>query len=691
MKTHFIFSNRLSSLTNACRVGLAFVLALGFSAELIASPVQPLPFVVPDKIPDQMQMFSPSAIEEGGFLGDRISKNEKNRLVQVDLEPLLAGFRKKPGVHPWIGEHIGKWMHASTLAWANTGDPELLKHLDYAAAELVKAQESDGYLGTYTPDKRFGLYPEADWDVWSHKYNLMGLLTYYQYTGNKPALEACRKIGDLMIKTFGSGGKSIITAGTHMGMAATSILEPMVLLYRLTGEPRYLNFCQTIVASWDEPNGPKVLETLLKEKSVNKTANGKAYEMLSNLVGLCELARVTGENKYIQAALNAWEDVVQYRLYLTGSTSAGEHFQEDYKLPNQPSASICETCVSTTWIQLNMQLLRLTGESRFGSELEKTFYNHLSAAQRPDGAQWCYYTALEGTKPYGPGINCCVSSGPRGMALAPQCAFFRCQVQGNQPETIIINFLESGTLKTELDGQSCSIDIQSAFPKQGTAKIAVQTEKPARFQILLRIPAWAEPLQVTLPNGKSCDSTQARKGWLTLPITEWNGKQIVQIRFSLTTKVVQGDHGNIGASALLWGPFVLAYDIQYNSALPSIKRLNLAFESGSVPFTRIETASDLQFRVPMQIRGSKDRVQATFVPFAQAGATGSRYQVWINNTASSDNQPGSLASWATESRSRNGNQEGSINDGDVHSYVVTFDGQKADQDWYSLEWDKPFK
>ena len=60
---------------------------------------------------------------------------------QVDLEPLLAGFRQRPGTHPWIGEHIGKWMHAATLAWAYTGDPELRKKLDYAAAELIKTQE----------------------------------------------------------------------------------------------------------------------------------------------------------------------------------------------------------------------------------------------------------------------------------------------------------------------------------------------------------------------------------------------------------------------------------------------------------------------------------------------------------------------------------------------------------------------
>jgi DUF1680 family protein len=81
-------------------------------------------------------------------------------------------------------------------------------------------------------------------------------MTYYQFTGNEPALNACRKAADLLMRTFGPGKQSILSAGTHVGMAATSVLEPMVLLYRCTGDERYLDFARYIVKSWDEPNGP---------------------------------------------------------------------------------------------------------------------------------------------------------------------------------------------------------------------------------------------------------------------------------------------------------------------------------------------------------------------------------------------------------------------------------------------------
>ena len=61
-------------------------------------------------------------------------------------------------------------------------------------------------------------------------------MTYYQYTGNQAALQCCRKMADLLIATF-PARKSILAAGTHVGMAATSVLEPIVVLYRFTGDP----------------------------------------------------------------------------------------------------------------------------------------------------------------------------------------------------------------------------------------------------------------------------------------------------------------------------------------------------------------------------------------------------------------------------------------------------------------------
>ncbi len=634
------------------------------------------------KLADTVELLAPSALQLHGWLGERVAINARRRLMNVDMAPLLEGFQHKPGSHPWIGEHVGKWLHAATLAWASSGDVALRAKLDETVTALVAAQESDGYLGTYVPEKRFGIYEGADWDVWSHKYCLIGLLTYHQYTGQTGALQASRKAADLLIATF-PAQRSILAAGLHEGMAATSVLEPMVLLYRVTADARYLRFAQYIVRSWDEPQGPAIVKSLLAGRPVNKVSNGKAYEMLSNLVGLCELARVTGERPLLQAVLNAWQDIVTNRLYATGSTSQWEHFQADHDMRDGVNNHVAETCVTTTWIQFNLALLQITGEARFGDELERTFYNHLSAAQHPDGDDWCYFTPLEGKKQYDQGVTCCHSSGPRGLALAPQASFVRGHEGGS--DVLLISSFESSSATLMLGGERVSVEQRSEFPYRGLAVLTLRMKKPARFALKLRAPAWAQALN--LPGA------QVRAGWAEIPARIWNDGDTLRMSYQLAGRVMTDAASNLGGAALAWGPFVLAYEQQANPELPQPRKLGLL--TGAI--ARAERSGrSLRFATELDVAasdsGNARTYPATFVPFADAGASNNSYRVWLRApvlvpTASIHSE--SLLAVGEESRSRWGNVEGSIIDDDLGKLVNTWDGQMASEDWFGVTLDEP--
>jgi len=669
---------------------LTLLLPLLSVAAAGAAPPAPVEYRVSAKIADVAEPLEPDAVQLRGYLGDRVAKNEKNRLLAVDEDAILAGFRRRPGEQAWIGEHVGKWLHAATLAWVNTGDAALRAKLDRVVTGLLKTQEADGYLGTYTPDKRFGLYPNADWDVWVHKYNLIGLLTYHRYTGSPAALDASRKVGDLLVRTFGPDKKSILAAGTHVGMASTSVLEPMVWLYRATDEPRYLDFARYLVRAWDEPKGPRVLTTLLEEKAVRKTANGKAYEMLSNLVGLCELARATGQREYLRPALNAWEDVVANHLYITGTASHHEHFHAPHELPNQVSANVGETCVTVTWIQLNAQLLRLTGEARFGDELERSYYNHLAGAQRPDGAQWCYYTALEGVKPYGPGINCCVSSGPRGMALAPTLAYLK--LRSGDADVLAVNLFETSTVTATLGGRKVTVEQQTDFPHgrwekgsfQGASMLTVRTDGPATFGLKVRSPAWAQPLTVKVAGGK----TTTKDGWTVIAPRRWKDGDGVVVSFSLPARLTPGVHGNEGRATLQYGPLVLAYDAARNPGGLAPRVVGLTEASAKDLRFREVAGLPLAFEAPVVGADGKSAT-ATLTPFAEAGGTGGRYQVWLRAPGVALPRNESLFGFGEESRSRPGNVGGEISDGDTGTFVVTFDGEPRAEDWFMVRRAEP--
>ncbi|MDE3145582.1 MAG: glycoside hydrolase family 127 protein, partial [Bacteroidota bacterium] len=216
--------------------------------------------VVANKIKDVFIAAPFSNQQLNGYLGTRLNQNLKERLLKVDEAGIINGYLQRPGNHPWIGEHVGKYLEAACNVWKNTHDERIKKQMDRMMFELIHSQLDDGYLGTYVPSEYW-----TSWDVWSHKYNLYGLLAYYTTTGYQPALEACKRMGDLLCRTFGNdpGQRDIILAGEHMGMAATSVLDPMVELYKYTGEKKYLDFCYYILDAWEYTNGPKIISTLL--------------------------------------------------------------------------------------------------------------------------------------------------------------------------------------------------------------------------------------------------------------------------------------------------------------------------------------------------------------------------------------------------------------------------------------------
>ncbi|HVV72851.1 MAG TPA: beta-L-arabinofuranosidase domain-containing protein, partial [Verrucomicrobiae bacterium] len=599
----------------------------------------------------------------------------------------------------WDGEHVGKWLHAATLAWVYTGDPALKEKLDYIASELIKCQLPDGYLGTYLDKDRW-----TEWDVWAHKYNLIGLITYMHYTGNLAPLPACRRMGDLLCNTFGDepGKRDILKAGWHVGMAPTSVLEPMVLLYRLTGEPRYLEFCRYILRAWEHPDGPKIISTLLTLKRVDKVGNGKAYEMLSCLNGALEYYRTVNDPRILQACLNAWDDIVKNRLYITGAASYGELFHGDYDLPNVDNVG--ETCVTVTWLQFNAQLLRLTGEARFADQLERVVLNQLFGAQRCDGSGWGYYVQMEGKKPYSSTLDghCCLSSGPRGVALIPSFAI------STDADGVVVNLYDQAKAEVRLRDQSpVTVQIQTLYPHDGRIGIAISPAQAGVFAVKLRIPAWCHTASARV-NGRTWILSRTGNGYAVLS-REWHSGDRIDLSLKLEPRIVVGDHLNNGKVAILYGPLVLAADQallgndpddQNTRAIPLSAVAAAGTDLGSLKLRpepaphSVSTWPGAQvFRINAIARKTTrsmkrgSRFHAELIPFADAGESGSLYKVWLPLPKASTSA--NLFADGQESRSRQGNLSGSITDEDFQTAVVTFNNQPATEDWFAVTLDEP--
>jgi hypothetical protein len=406
--------------------------------------------------------------------------------------------------------------------------------------------------------------------------------------------------------------------------------------------------------------------------------------MLSCLNGALELYRTTGDRKLLDAALNAWQDIVDHRLYLSGEASYCELFRDEHDFPN--NNNVGETCVTVTWLQFNAQLLRLTGESRFAEQLERVTLNQLFGAQQPDGSAWGYYVQLEGKKPYSRTLDghCCLSSGPRGIALLPTFAVT------TDAEGVVVNLFDSGAAQLTLrDGSLVKVAIETLYPTDGRIRLTIHPATPKEFAVKVRVPKWSQESYTTSP-----DAVSSSDGY-TVWRRKWETGDKVKLELKLEPRLMVGDHLNQGKAAIMFGPLVLAADEALlagaehpfnNLALLKADLATLDIAPEAAPIDERTWPGAQRFEVKAIDRREKTSFVTRLVPFADAGMTGSRYKVWL---PLGDQPIGNVLLDGAPSQSRPGNVEGSIIDGDLQSLVTTFDGQPAAEDWFAVTLDQP--
>jgi len=578
--------------------------------------------VVPNIVADK---YIPAGYRDiGGYLGYRLDVNLHKRLLQVDSATMLSGFEKRPGAQTWIGEHVGKFLFSASRTYAYSHDPQLKHLMDDVVRKYIACQMPDGYLGTYLYKDRW-----TEWDVWAHKYAIIGLLNYYSVTGSKPALETAERAADLICKTFGDeGGKlPLMRAGEHAGLAPGSILEPMVDLYRYTGNPKYLAFCRYILRAFEEPDGPKIITQLTKYGDVTKVGDAKAYEMLSCFLGILKYYKLTGEEKYLRLPEAAWTDITAHHLYITGTASDHEIFVGPGVLRATNDDKMGEGCVTVTWIQFNLSLLQITGAIRYAAEIERSVYNHLLAAEDPQTGCVSYYTALLGAKPYrcDQGYSCCLSSVPRGISLIPEI------ISGNINGRYSVLLYENGVASTRVgttDAGEISLSVRSStkFPSTGRVDFTIVPSKTATFTIDFRVPEWSAHFKAAIGD-RTCEGNT---GGLLAITRKWAPGDHLTITFDMPVEVLPGGLSYPHAVAIKRGPQVLAIDKGLN---PGIDAASPARYTDNKSFTdaTADLPPDWDWKEAFYIDGIVGSVtkKILLVPFAEAGQQKAEVAVWI--------------------------------------------------------------
>lgn len=651
---------------------VAMIALLTVLGNLYAAPVR-------EERPNVMAPVPPADVKIGGYVGHRLDRNLRGILMHKDENALLQPFRERgPKQSAWIGEHIGKWLSAASWMYACSHDEQMLAKLKRVAGGLIVTQMEDGYVGTYAEQDRW-----TGWDVWIHKYNMLGLLDYYDVTGDVAAIGACRKMGDLLVGTFGPDKRDILKAGEHSGMASASVLQPVLMLYRRTEEQRYLDFAKYIVEATERPDGPRIVSTLLQNGNVQQVANAKAYEMLSDIIGMIDLHRISGDDRLLHAATAAGDDIIRNRLYITGGCTFGEHFRDEGCLPNV--GHVAETCVTMSLMQLYRDLQRTisTGDVKHVGAAENLIFNHLLACQRPDGEQICYYTPMWGHKFYMDLLGCCISSGPRALGIIPSMYYLRWN--STTMNTVALNLLGESELDTRLpNGLRLNVEQKTDYPFSGKVTVVVSASGTSdeAYNLFIRIPACASK-----PTFLSGNTPPVEPDYPPLFFLVPNAVTRIDIDLHLSWKIIEGAGASTGLFALQYGPVIYAFDLDANRDIAGA--INCAFDMDlkSLAPRLVKNGDRWTARVHGHVRqadGSWKPAQITLLPFADAGVR-DYFSVWLVDRARHNPNGISLFTQVHENCSRPGSDRGSFADNSTATFTSTDNGEKRDQDWFEVD------
>lgn len=501
-----------------------------------------------------------------GWLDRSLNLITDMQLRDVDMWRLFVEqFRGNPDDHDagWRGEFWGKMMRGACFVYSYSKDKALFDVLKTTVNDLVESQDELGRISTYSREKEYD-----GWDLWSRKYVLLGMQYFVEICDdtefNAKVIDCMKKQVDYLMQRIGwaSEGKLLITRLTRhwRGLNSSSILEPIVRLYSLTEEKKYLDFAEYIVAcgGMDVEN---VFELAYRDElHPYQYPVTKAYEMTSCFVGLLEYYRITKNERHLKAIINFANRVLEDDFTVIGSAGCThelfDHSTVRQANPDRGDPRAQETCVTVTLMQFFYQLNLITGDAKYMDAFERSLYNGYLGAVNTDGAidttaakQYPELTMVpmpfDSYSPLTPGIRgngtggfksfrdgryygCCICIGSAGIGVAMKSAVLTSR-QG-----LVVNLYEKGEITQPLtDGSIVNLKFDTEYPVGETVKITVDTEVKDDIELLLRNPEWSKNTKATI-NGKAITVT---KGYVSV-YRKWEKGDTIELTFDMRARAI---------------------------------------------------------------------------------------------------------------------------------------------------------
>ena len=483
------------------------------------------------------------------FVHERISgKFAIDEIYSEALDCFADQYDDEYAAGMWRGEFWGKQILSACRVCHMKGDDGLREAIRRSAYDLIAYQREDGYLSTYRDSdnicpcdvtdgiREVGWECFYNWNVWGQKYTLWALIECAQLLDDEYLLNRCVRMADFLVAQIARLGIRVKDAGVMHGMAACSIMKPMLVLYRLTGKQEYLDFCLSIAAEFDREDGemPNLIRNAFSDTPPYiwyDSDNGwysKAYEMMSCYDGIIELYRVTGCERYIEAVKAFWEILYKYESNILGSVGYCERFAD--------GASYCdaatEVCDVIHWMRICYELFLLTGEIKYMDAFERAYLNAFLAGVYEDGKTGAFFVRSAGRHwTAEPQVetkyqHCCVNNAARGFVNAAEAAITK------NEDGYYINLYTP----TRVTIGDVSIRISSGYVNRGNHTVIVRGAK-AGDRLYLRMPTWSK--NVTIRTDLKTMETVTAEGGSYLCLTLTKADTVLRMSYDMTPEVVE--------------------------------------------------------------------------------------------------------------------------------------------------------
>lgn len=607
-----------------------------------------------DQPNDSLWMVPPGSVQLNGYLDSHIRLAidhwSKGTVPYSALANFFRDGRPKVEIDGRAeelfatGEMWGKAVRSAALFYRYTGDPQLKRLLHDTVVDLLHMRRQNGSISCVGVDRQ----PDGPGgDIWERTYVLLALDEYYECVEPDPAvLAAMVAEADATLSQVGPPPKvRIVDLGWSANhIESSTILEPILRLYRRTGHTRYRDFARYIVEIEGGAKNHNILREVLSDSDPVDVGGiyPKAYEMLSLFEGVIEYYRITGDERWKTACLKLFRKVITQEITIVGNGGGDQPYHPNVmgeawdntalEQTNPDIRRMMETCTGVTWLKFCHQLLRLTGNPEAADYIEQYAYNGLIGAQKPEGDGFSYVNLLNGIKTNREGwgteidhvyVTCCNLNGPEGLAYLPLTAVML------DSEGPVVNLYESGHSEVRLaSGGQVRLDIHSNYPRDGIVLIHVTPSSTGPFSIKLRIPRWSQRSQLWVnDNPVATESGRYERLRRT-----WRKGDTIKLELDMRCRVIEAHKGLHEGSqmfrAVMRGPLVLARDENIDPAFS--QPVHLLESDGFVPGEPCRPALEGTY---LQVSISTRTGPIQMVDYASVNSWhGKRVQTWLPMT-----------------------------------------------------------